>query len=73
MNICVTVFNYRVGAHNVVVVDKSAYDSCTQPEDAEVYESGNDKIELVKGENFFICGFGGHCDQGGMKIAVNAV
>lgn len=66
------VFNYEPGWHNVVMVDKSGYNSCTSPADAKVYESGNDKITLVKGENFFVCGYGGHC-EGGMKIAVDAV
>ncbi|XP_045810427.1 chemocyanin-like [Trifolium pratense] len=36
-----------------------------------VYESGADKIRLVKGMNYFICGVGRHCVLG-MKIAVYA-
>lgn len=65
------VFNYSTAAHNVVAVNKAGYSSCTSPRGAKVYTSGKDQIKLVKGQNFFICSFAGHC-QSGMKIAVNA-
>lgn len=67
----VTVFNYSPAAHNVVVVDKQGYAACKAPEGAKEFRSGNDKIRLVKGENYFICTFPGHCDSK-MKVAVNA-
>ncbi|KAJ9687355.1 hypothetical protein PVL29_016014 [Vitis rotundifolia] len=63
----VLVFNYDPKDHNVVAVDQYSYDTCTVGEGAKVYESGNDSIELVKGENCFICSFLSHCDSG-MKI-----
>ena len=56
----------------MVAVNKGGYSSCTTPAGAKVYQSGNDKIKLVKGQNFFICNYAGHCESG-MKIAVNAV
>ncbi|KAL0384546.1 UNVERIFIED_CONTAM: Basic blue protein [Sesamum radiatum] len=62
------VFNYAVGRHNVVVVDKATYDSCSVPAGAPTYRSGNDTLTLKKGANYFICGVTGHC-QAGMKIA----
>ncbi|KAK4438270.1 Chemocyanin [Sesamum alatum] len=65
------VFKYAVGRHNVVVVDKASYDSCSVPVGAPTYRSGNDKLTLNKGTNYFICGFTGHC-QAGMKIAAIA-
>ncbi|KAI3445659.1 hypothetical protein Pfo_002324 [Paulownia fortunei] len=65
------VFNYDATAHNVVVVDKSSYDSCSVPANAATYDSGNDQISVGKGANYFICGIPGHC-QAGMKIAANA-
>ncbi|KAL6536334.1 hypothetical protein OROGR_012906 [Orobanche gracilis] len=34
------VFNYDNNAHNVVVVDKSSYDSCSVPANAKTYVSG---------------------------------
>ncbi|KAH8520731.1 hypothetical protein POPTR_001G209300v4 [Populus trichocarpa] len=67
----ILVFNYSTAAHNVVAVNKAGYSSCTSPRGAKVYTSGKDQIKLVKGQNFFICSFAGHC-QSGMKIAVNA-
>ncbi|KAK4438271.1 Chemocyanin [Sesamum alatum] len=65
------VFKYGVGHHNVVVVDKASYDSCSVPAGAPTYSSGNDKLTLKKGPNYFICGITGHC-QAGMKIAAIA-
>lgn len=66
------VFNYAPGRHSVVVVvDKASYDSCSVPTNATLFTSGNDQITLKQGENYFICGFTGHCDRG-MKIAANA-
>ncbi|CAI9770115.1 unnamed protein product [Fraxinus pennsylvanica] len=68
----VLVFNYIPAAHNVVSVDRRAYNSCTTPKGAKVYQSGRDRIRLVRGQNCFICNFPGHC-QSGMKIAINAM
>lgn len=68
---CAIVFKYSAIAHNVVVVDKKGYYSCTTPRGAKVYRSGNDRITLKRGQNFFICGIPGHC-QGGMKVAIYA-
>ncbi|KAI3445660.1 hypothetical protein Pfo_002325 [Paulownia fortunei] len=66
------VFNYNSGIHNVVAVNKGGYNGCTTPGGAKVYQTGKDQIKLVKGQNFFICNFPGHCESG-MKIAVAAV
>jgi len=65
------VFKYSSGAHNVVAVNKVGYGSCKTPRGARVYQSGNDQIKLVKGQNYFICNYVGHCESG-MKIAINA-
>ncbi|KAL2343149.1 hypothetical protein Fmac_004434 [Flemingia macrophylla] len=65
------VFNYSPGAHNVVVVNKSGYDSCKTPRGAKVYRSGKDQIKLAKGTYYFICNYVGHCESG-MKITVTA-
>ncbi|XP_073043038.1 basic blue protein-like [Primulina eburnea] len=66
------VFNYNSGVHNVVSVDRGGYRRCTTPRRAKMYRSGKDQIKLVKGQNFFICNFSGHCESG-MKIAVTAM
>ncbi|XP_030544187.1 basic blue protein-like [Rhodamnia argentea] len=65
------IFKYNPTIHNVVVLDKGGYNSCRTPRGAKVYNSGNDRIRLAKGPNFFICNFPGHCESA-MKIAVNA-
>ncbi|GAU26426.1 hypothetical protein TSUD_293910 [Trifolium subterraneum] len=65
----ILVFNYAAGKHNVVVAPD---DSCVAEAKTNAYESGADKITLVKGMNYFICGYPRHCNLG-MKIAVNAI
>ncbi|XP_077240011.1 basic blue protein-like [Tasmannia lanceolata] len=67
----VLVFKYSPAIHNVVAVTRNGYSGCTTPRGSKVFKSGNDRITLARGQNFFICNFVGHC-QGGMKIAVNA-
>ncbi|KAJ7946648.1 Basic blue-like protein [Quillaja saponaria] len=66
------VFKYNPQAHNVVAVNNVGYNTCKTPRGAKVFKSGRDQIKLVKGQNYFLCSFVGHC-QAGMKIAVNAV
>ncbi|XP_062176942.1 basic blue protein-like [Alnus glutinosa] len=68
----ILVFNYSPAAHNVVTVNKAGYDACTTPRGSKVYQTGKDRIKLVKGQNNFICSFPGHC-QSAMKISVTAV
>lgn len=66
-----TVFKYDPKVHNTVSVNKAGYNGCTAPRGSKVFTSGNDRIRLVKGTNYFICSFAGHC-QAGMKVAVTA-
>nr|GMC83612.1 basic blue protein-like [Ipomoea batatas] len=68
----VLAFNYGPSYHNVVAVGKAGYNNCRPPRGAKTYQTGKDRIKLVKGQNFFICSFPGHCESG-MKIAVTAV
>jgi hypothetical protein len=65
-------FNYNPKAHNVVIVDKQGYDTCKESGGAKEFQSGSDKITLVKGENYFICTCPGHYG-GKITIAVNAL
>ncbi|CAI0439272.1 unnamed protein product [Linum tenue] len=68
----VIVFHYEQGEHEVAVVDANGYKTCTVPTGAKIYTSGNDRVTLQQGNNYFICDIPQHCDQGGMKIAVTA-
>jgi hypothetical protein len=65
------VFRYTPSAHNLVPVDAAGYRSCRAPRGARVFRSGNDRVTLRRGTNYFICSFPGHC-QSGMKISINA-
>ncbi|CAM0875205.1 unnamed protein product [Alopecurus aequalis] len=67
----VLVFKYPAGAHTVVAVDAAGYSTCSAPAGAKTYTSGNDRVTLARGTNFFICGIAGHC-AAGMRIAVTA-
>ncbi|PWZ46497.1 Chemocyanin [Zea mays] len=67
----VLVFKYDSTAHNVVAVNAAGYKGCSAPRGAKVYTSGNDRVTLARGTNYFICSILGHC-QSGMKIAVTA-
>uniref|UniRef100_A0ACD5X656 Uncharacterized protein n=2 Tax=Avena sativa TaxID=4498 RepID=A0ACD5X656_AVESA len=67
----VLVFKYAPGAHNVVAVDAAGYGSCSAPGGARTYSSGNDRVTLSSGANYFICSFPGHCIAG-MRLAITA-
>ncbi|ERM94118.1 basic blue protein [Amborella trichopoda] len=67
----VLVFNYPAGNHNVVPVNADGYNSCSVPPGSKTYTSGEDRVTLNKGDNFYICGFADHCDAG-MQIQANA-
>ncbi|KAL0917340.1 hypothetical protein M5K25_012395 [Dendrobium thyrsiflorum] len=67
----VLLFKYNPSVHNVVAVNAAGYNGCTTPKGSKIYKSGNDRITLAKGPNYFICNFVGHC-QAGMKVLVNA-
>ncbi|KAL6297435.1 hypothetical protein ACE6H2_005577 [Prunus campanulata] len=62
------VFKYNNGHHNVALVDKNDYTTCTTGEGDQVFSSGNDEIKLQHGQNY-ICGFPGH-RAARMKMAV---
>ncbi|CAM0875093.1 unnamed protein product [Alopecurus aequalis] len=64
-------FKYGRGAHNVVAVDEAGYRSCRAPRGARTFSSGNDRVTLSRGANYFICTVGNHCARG-MKMQVNA-
>ncbi|XP_021765270.1 basic blue protein-like [Chenopodium quinoa] len=65
------IFNYFKERHNVAVLTKEGYDSCTAPSGSIVYQTGHDEIRLDPGQSYFICTTPGHCENG-MKIAINA-
>jgi hypothetical protein len=64
-------FRYNAKAHNVVPVSAAGYKSCSAPKGVRALTTGNDRVTLKRGTNYFICSFPGHC-QAGMKIAVTA-
>ncbi|CAI8589716.1 unnamed protein product [Vicia faba] len=68
------VFNYAPALHNVVKVSAADFNACVPKplSGSTVFTSGADRIVLVKGTNFFLCGIPGHCGAG-QKIAVNAI
>ncbi|XP_062213292.1 basic blue protein-like [Phragmites australis] len=65
------VFRYIPWVHNVVAVNEDGYNSCTTPPGSRTYTSGDDRVRLAEGDNFFICTRFGHCNLG-MKLVVYA-
>ncbi|CAK7354840.1 unnamed protein product [Dovyalis caffra] len=65
-------FQYDDQASNVVVVDQEGHDTCTTSDKSVEYNSGDDKIPLNFGANYFICSWQADKCQGGMKLAINA-
>ncbi|XP_019163673.1 PREDICTED: chemocyanin-like [Ipomoea nil] len=65
----ILIFNYDPSVHNVVIVSKENYNSCTIS--GTILNSGHDNVTLTSGTNYFICGAEGHC-KGGMKMAITA-
>ncbi|CAL0314320.1 unnamed protein product [Lupinus luteus] len=66
----ILVFNYNTAAQNVAVVNAAEYNSCTAPS-SKTFDSGQEKITLKKGLNYFICAIRTQCEAG-MKMVVNA-
>ncbi|XP_050211126.1 basic blue protein-like [Mercurialis annua] len=65
------VFKYDYQLYDVVVDDREGFNSCTVSGNSTTYESGNDKIQLIFGQNLFICSDSVDC-QAGMKLEINA-
>ena len=66
-------FKYTPQTHDVLEVNKAAYDSCTTSNAIANHTTGNDVIRLdATGTRYFICGITGHC-AGGMKLQVDVV
>ncbi|XP_044949114.1 blue copper protein 1a-like [Hordeum vulgare subsp. vulgare] len=64
------VFKYNSAAHNVVEVGGPDFLSCTQPANAVVWATGEDRVTLDKaGRKWFFCAVGQHC-QNGMKLKI---
>ncbi|KAM7470382.1 hypothetical protein LguiA_008565 [Lonicera macranthoides] len=68
----ILVFKYEPGTHTVgIVKDKAGYDNCLLSSIVREYKSGNDQVQLVRGDQYIICGIPGHCSAG-MRIAIRA-
>ncbi|VAI23043.1 unnamed protein product [Triticum turgidum subsp. durum] len=64
------VFKYNSPAHNVVEVGGPDFLKCSQPANAVVLTTGEDRVTLDKaGRKWFFCGVGQHCENG-MKLKI---
>ncbi|XP_060217188.1 basic blue protein-like [Lycium barbarum] len=61
-------FKYKIGMHNVVIVNKVGFNSCNAT-GGEVLSSGDDQVLVPKGTTYFICSIGDHCANG-VKVAI---
>ncbi|CAO2207057.1 unnamed protein product [Urochloa humidicola] len=63
------VFNFAANSHDVAVVDKSGYDSCSAGSSNTINNNSPATIKLTAGTHYYICTFPSHCSSG-MKLAV---
>ncbi|KAH9324719.1 hypothetical protein KI387_004897 [Taxus chinensis] len=64
------VFNYGAGAHNVIMVNGTAFADCVNQPNLALFSSGEDRVVLkALGNMWFICGVGAHCENG-MKLKI---
>ncbi|XP_059283168.1 uclacyanin 1-like [Lycium ferocissimum] len=67
------IFTYAP-SHSVLEVTKAAFDSCEITSPIAIYTGGMTTITLASvGKRYFICGTGGHCTVGGMKLEINTL
>lgn len=67
------VFNFATGAHDLTVVTRQAYDSCSTANAVNRITNGPARVRLnTTGQHYYICGFPGHCTAG-QKLTVNVV
>lgn len=69
----ISVFPYRPGSGNVVVVNKEDFDRCTQKNVIYMYYNGPTIIKFTTtGDNYYYSGVGKHCEAG-QKLYVKVV
>lgn len=66
-------FRYNDDYANVWVVNRTGYETCIPNDGAILYDSGEDKIQLVYGGNYFIGIYNPVDCSAGMKMAINAL
>ncbi|XP_010476944.1 PREDICTED: basic blue protein-like [Camelina sativa] len=66
-------FKYDYQRFNMVVVNRTGYETCQANDGAEEYYSGDDKIQLHYGYNYFIGTYTPEDCTTGLKLAVNAL
>ncbi|MCD7460180.1 hypothetical protein HAX54_043029 [Datura stramonium] len=61
-------------SHSVLEVTKAGFDSCQITSPIAIYTGGMTVITLASvGKRYFICGTGGHCSVGGMKLEISTL
>ncbi|XP_055824000.1 uclacyanin 1-like [Solanum dulcamara] len=67
------IFSYAL-SHSVLEVTKAGFESCQITSPIAIYTGGMTVITLASvGKRYFICGTGGHCHVGGMKLEINTL
>ena len=68
--VSIAVFKYNSHFHNLVEVGGPDFLKCSQPANAVVLTTGEDRVTLDKaGRKWFFCGVGPHC-KSGMKLKI---
>ncbi|OVA07733.1 Plastocyanin-like [Macleaya cordata] len=64
----------RMGAHTVLRVDGTGFQTCVAPVGTDALTTGNDVITLATpGRKWYICGVGQHCETGNQKLVITVL
>lgn len=66
-------FKYDYQITNLMVVNRTGYETCKANDGAKEYESGDDKIKLSFGDNYFIGTYTPEDCSAGLKMAIKAL
>ncbi|XP_010537537.1 PREDICTED: basic blue protein [Tarenaya hassleriana] len=69
----ILVFKYDPQDSNVMVVNRTAYETCRPNDGAREFDSGNDRIQLNYGYNYFIGTYNEYDCGAGLKMAIRAL
>ncbi|KAL0731233.1 hypothetical protein Bca4012_027327 [Brassica carinata] len=65
-------FKYNYLTSNLVVVNRTGYETCIANENAKEYTSGDDRISLPYGLSYYIGTFDANDCSAGLKMAIRA-
>lgn len=69
---CIVEFKYDYRTSNLMVVNRTGYETCIANENAKEYRSGDDRISLPYGLSYYIGTADPYDCSAGLKMAIRA-